>query len=133
MAIETVETTFYLGELMEMEDSLEAVFDNVIKDGATTFAFATMLAEIRKKIKLFNETRAKLARAFGKDNGDGSVTLPENKVQEFNAELLSMLETEVVLQVPRVSEEDLSSISVTPIELSKVMGLFKYLTEPDQK
>lgn len=135
MSVETVECRLLVGELLEMEEVFEDVFDRVIKDGPTTFAFALLLGDIRKHIKAFNTARTTLAKSLGTDKGDGTVFLPEDKAKQYNAELLSMLEEGIVLQVPKLTEEDFGQIQppVAPIKLARVMPLFKYLTDSDQK
>ena len=130
MSVDTVRCEFLLGELLEMEPAFDDVFSQVIKDGPTTFAFAVMLADANKKIKIFNDTRAKLAKALGTDKGDGTVVLPQDKVPEYNTEVTDMLQSVVELDVPVIELSVFQELNppVAPAKLAKILPLFRDLT-----
>ena len=92
--------------------------------GVMTFKIARLIRELDKETALFEESRAKLAEKYGvkNENGvldiseEGTIKLQEDKINECNEELTSLLLTEVEINAEVLPVSAFDNIEISPIQ-----------------
>ena len=90
--------------------------------GATSFKIARLMRELDKEIQLFDKQRTEIAQEFGeKDaNGqlvfteEGNVKIIESKIEECNAKLESIFNTEIEINADKISYSSIENSNFTP-------------------
>jgi hypothetical protein len=92
--------------------------------GSTTFKIARLIRELDKEIQLFEEERMKIANKYGEKDEDGNlipqengtIKIPEDKIQECNEELQALFETQIEINANKLPIEVFDSIEMTPTQ-----------------
>ena len=122
-----------INDLMNVVPVLREMAEKPFK-GAITFKLARLMREIDKEMTLFEESRQKLAEKYAlrDDNGqivlteDGNIRLQEDKVQECNEEMISLLTTEVEINADKISASAFDEIEIAPNQEIAIDILIEY-------
>ena len=125
--------TMTVNDLMNVVPVLREMAEKPFK-GAITFKLARLMREIDKEMTLFEESRQKLAEKYAlrDDNGqivlteDGNIRLQEDKVQECNEEMISLLTTEVEINADKISASAFDNIEIAPNQAIAIDILIDY-------
>lgn len=125
--------TMTVNDLMNVVPVLREMAEKPFK-GAITFKLARLMREIDKEMTLFEESRQKLAEKYAlrDDNGqivlteDGNIRLQEDKVQECNEEMISLLTTEVEINADKISASAFDEIEIAPNQAIAIDILIDY-------
>lgn len=90
--------------------------------GATSFKIARLMRELDKEIQLFDKQRAEIAQEFGEKDvsgqlvftEEGNVKIIESKIEECNAKLESIFNTEIEINADKLSYSSIESADFTP-------------------
>ncbi len=90
--------------------------------GATSFKIARLMRELDKEIQLFDKQRAEIAQEFGEKDAsgqlvfteEGNVKIIESKIEECNAKLESIFNTEIEINADKLSYSSIESADFTP-------------------
>lgn len=102
--------------------------------GSVTFKIARLIRELDKETSLFEQSKAAIGERYGMkdENGtlvvddNGMIKLQEDKLEECNAELLSLLTTEIEINVDKLSYECFEDIEISPIQAIALDSLIDY-------
>ena len=97
------------------------------------FKVARLIRELDKENEMFDKQRIEIIKQYAKrdENGDmveenNQVIIDENKLNEFEKEFNSLLETQVEVNAEKLNIEDLGDIQLTP---QQTMSLEKFINE----
>ncbi|MDD4291998.1 MAG: hypothetical protein PHX51_07185 [Clostridia bacterium] len=92
---------------------------------AISFDLCEFKEDVDKQIGRVVETRQKLLNKYGKDNGDGTFTVPKEKVAEYHKEYDEFASKEITLPEVHLQKEMIigGQIKVRHIQLLKEIGL----------
>ena len=90
--------------------------------GATSFKIARLMRELDKEIQLFDKQRSEIAQEFGEKDAsgqlvfteEGNVKIIESKIEECNAKLESIFNTEIEINADKLSYSASESADFTP-------------------
>ena len=90
--------------------------------GATSFKIARLMRELDREIQLFDKQRAEIAQEFGEKDAsgqlvfteEGNVKIIESKIEECNAKLESIFNTEIEINADKLSYSSIESADFTP-------------------
>lgn len=90
--------------------------------GATSFKIARLMRELDKEIQLFDKQRAEIAQEFGEKDAsgqlvfteEGNVKIIESKIEECNAKLESIFNTEIEINADKLSYSSIEGADFTP-------------------
>lgn len=122
-----------MNELLNVVPVLRELSTKSFK-GATTFKIARLMRELDKETTLFDEARQKLAEKYGVHGEDGSlevlddgtIKLQEDKIQECNEEMLTLLTTEIEINADKIAVEAFNDIEISPTQAIAIDGLIEY-------
>ena len=80
--------------------------------------------KVAELVKDFEDSRNELIKEYG-DEKDGSYSVPQEKVAEFQKDLIELLSIEKDIAVPNINVEELYSIETEdywPVLLEKLLG-----------
>ena len=90
--------------------------------GATSFKIARLMRELDKEIQLFDKQRTEIAQEFGEKDAsgqlvfteEGNVKIIESRIEECNAKLESIFNTEIEINADKLSYSLIESSDFTP-------------------
>lgn len=102
--------------------------------GSVTFKIARLIRELDKEIQLFEEERNKIANKYGEkdENGNlisqdnGSIKIPDEKIQECNEELQALFETQLEINANKLPVEVFDSIEMTPAQAMDLEAIIDF-------
>lgn len=102
--------------------------------GSTTFKIARLIRELDKEIQLFEEERNKIANKYGEkdENGNlipqenGTIKIPDDKVQECNEEFQALFSTQVEINANKLPIEIFDSIEMTPTQAMNLEAIVDF-------
>lgn len=102
--------------------------------GSTTFKIARLIRELDKEIQLFEEERMKIANKYGEkdENGNlisqenGTIKIPDDKVQECNEEFQALFNTQVEINANKLPIEIFDSIEMTPTQAMNLEAIVDF-------
>lgn len=102
--------------------------------GSTTFKIARLIRELDKEIQLFEEERMKIANKYGEkdENGNlipqenGTIKIPDDKVQECNEEFQALFNTQVEINANKLPIEIFNSIEMTPTQAMNLESIVEF-------
>ena len=112
-----------LGQIASMNEIMGKIMEKPFP-ASMTFKIARLIRELDKETALFEESRAKLAEKYGvkNENGvldiseEGTIKLQEDKINECNEELTSLLLTEVEINAEVLPVSAFDNIEISPIQ-----------------
>ena len=122
-----------MNELLNVIPVLRELSNKPFK-GATTFKIARLMRELDKETTLFDESRRKLAEKYGMLKEDvsfdvmeyGTIKLQEDKIQEFNEEMMNLLTTEIEINADKILVEAFNDIEISPSQAIIIDALIDY-------
>lgn len=92
--------------------------------GSTTFKIARLMRELDKESVLFEEQRMIIVKEYGeKDKNnklilqpDGTVRVPQEKIDECNNKLTALLNTEIEINAEELPENAFDNVEITPAQ-----------------
>ena len=122
--------------------SVENIFNSVpvLKElaekpfkGAMTFKIVRLIRELDKEIASFEEARNKIADTYAErdENGnyvivDNSIKIQEDKIQQCNEELISLMNTIVEINAEKIPAFALNDIDISPSQAMAIEELIEY-------
>lgn len=102
--------------------------------GSTTFKIARLIRELDKEIQLFEEERMKIANKYGEkdENGNlipqenGTIKIPDDKVQECNEEFQALFNTQVEINANKLPIEIFDSVEMTPTQAMNLEAIVDF-------
>lgn len=121
-----------LNDILNASDTFNAIMQQSFK-GSLAFKIARLARELSKEMETFNAERQKLLQKYCikdengelKTNDNGTVQVEPNKINEFNEEFSSLLETEVEINAEKLSTDSLDSFDITPQQMISIEKFFE--------
>ena len=131
------EVKMYIGDLVGGIGSLSVLCDRRF-NAVTAWKLQKVYRPVKAEFDVYEKTREKLVRQYGElDEKEKRIVVPLVKEEEFNAELLKLLEQEVIISIPLITIEQLSDGLLEedggfkPRELADVWFIFEGADEVD--
>ena len=122
--------------------SVENIFNSVpvLKElaekpfkGAMAFKIVRLIRELDKEITSFEEARNKIADTYAERDEEGnyvivnnSIKIQEDKIQQCNEELVSLMNTIVEINAEKIPAFALSDIDISPSQAMAIEELIEY-------
>ena len=108
-------------EILNMVPVLQEM-SNKSFPGSTSFKIARLMRELDKEIQLFDKQRTEIAQEFGEKDASGqlvfteqgNVKIVESRIEECNAKLESIFNTEIEINADKISYSSIESANFTP-------------------
>ena len=121
-----------LNDILNASDTFNAIMQQSFK-GSLAFKIARLARELSREMETFNAERQKLLQKYCvknengelKTNDNGTVQVEPDKVNEFNEEFSSLLETEVEINAEKLSMDSLDSFDITPQQMISIEKFFE--------
>lgn len=121
-----------LNDILNASDTFNAIMQQSFK-GSLAFKIARLARELSKEMETFNAERQKLLQKYCvkdengelKTNDNGTVQVEPDKINEFNEEFSSLLETEVEINAEKLSMDSLDSFDITPQQMISIEKFFE--------
>ena len=121
-----------LNDILNASDTFNAIMQQSFK-GSLAFMIARLARELSKEMETFNAERQKLLQKYCvkdengelKTNDNGTVQVEPDKINEFNEEFSSLLETEVEINAEKLSMDSLDSFDITPQQMISIEKFFE--------
>ena len=121
-----------LKDIIEGTDVLRKLAGKSLR-GKTAFQISKLLKRLEDELTFFNTTRVEIIKKYSEtdENGElvqdenGNVKLKEDKLNEFNAEITELLNTEVEINCEKISLAAIEDLDFTPAEMTLLMPLIE--------
>ena len=121
-----------LNDILNASETFNAIMQQSFK-GSLAFKIARLARELSKEMETFNAERQKLLQKYCvkdengelKTNDNGTVQVEPGKINEFNEEFSSLLETEVEINAEKLSMDSLDSFDITPQQMISIEKFFE--------
>ena len=121
-----------LNDILNASGTFNAIMQQSFK-GSLAFKIARLARELSKEMETFNAERQKLLQKYcvKDENGElktsdnGTVQVEPDKINEFNEEFSSLLETEVEINAEKLSMDSLDSFDITPQQMISIEKFFE--------
>lgn len=117
---------FSYEKLIPINESLQTLRDKSAVDVKTSFKVVRNLRLLEPEIRSIFEEREKLIRSNGKDDGEGNIQIPPEKIDDVQAQLNSLLKTEIEINLLPFKIEELQSFGMTVNQLD---ALYEIIAE----
>lgn len=127
--------TVKVSDVLNSEDTLKKLMDISMK-GRVAYKIARIAREVDKESQLFNDERNKLIEKYAERDEEGNYKYNSNEqiyidtknsevVKLFSDELNELLETEIEINVEKLSLDDLDETGLTPKDFNKLMAFIE--------
>lgn len=121
-----------LNTILNASETFSTIMQQSFK-GSLAFKIARLARELNKEMETFNTERQKLLQKYCvkdengeiKANEDGTVQIEQNKINEFNEEFSSLLETEVEINADKLPVDSLDNFDITPQQMISIEIFFE--------
>lgn len=121
-----------LNDILNASETFNTIMQQSFK-GSLAFKIARLARELSKEMETFNTERQKLLQKYCvkdengelKTNDNGTVQVEPDKINEFNEEFSSLLETEVEINAEKLSMDSLDSFDITPQQMISIEKFFE--------
>jgi single-stranded DNA-specific DHH superfamily exonuclease len=113
-----------LGEIYMSTSAMNKMIDASLP-AKLSFRLVRAMREMNDVLKNLEEERSKLIKKYGKDNGDGNITVSEENKSQFLEEFTNLLSEEIEIQWEPIDPEALGDISLSVSDIAKIGFLFK--------
>jgi len=121
-----------LNDILNASETFNVIMQQSFK-GSLAFKIARIARELSKEMETFNAERQKLLQKYCvkdengelKTNDNGTVQVEPDKINEFNDEFSSLLETEVEINAEKLSMDSLDSFDITPQQMISIEKFFE--------
>lgn len=93
-------------------------------NGRTAYTVGKLIKQIENEINLFYETREKVVNRYGMKDENNELIIDEQQykidpdhLEEFNAEILNLLDTDIVFNINPIKIEELENLELTPAQM----------------
>lgn len=102
--------------------ALQAIGQEKLK-GGVSLRIGRALNMLQPEIKLFEEERTKLAKELGEPQENGSYKFSDENIIVFNDKVNELMNEEIDITLPTISEEEVSEMTVEPSALAVLDGI----------
>lgn len=121
-----------LNDILNASETFNIIMKQSFK-GSLAFKIARLARELSKEMETFNVERQKILQKYCvkdennelKINDNGTVQVEPDKVNEFNDEFSSLLETEVEINADKLSMDSLDNFDITPQQMILIENFFE--------
>jgi len=114
-----------LGDIRVMKDPMSKLLDNVLPI-KVAWKLTKLVKSFDKELSEIEEFRINLIKKLGVDSGDGSIKVPDDKMDGFIAEFHELLETEIDVEFDPIDIELLGdNVSLSTKDLIMMDKVFK--------
>ena len=121
-----------LNDILSASETFNVIMQQSFK-GSLAFKIARLARELNKEMETFNTERQKLLQKYCvkdengelKTNENGTVQVEPNKINEFNEEFSSLLETEVEINADMLPMDSIDSFDITPQQMLNIEKFFE--------
>lgn len=121
-----------LNDILNATTTFNKIMQQTFK-GSLAFKIARLARELEKEMETFNVERQKLLQKYCvkdengelRTNDDGTVQVEPDKINEFNEEFSSLLETEVEINAEKLPMDSLDSFDITPQQMISIEKFFE--------
>jgi len=114
-----------LADIFMSKDALQKLLQSDLPV-KTAFRISRIAKKINDVFNDIEEQRIKLVNKLGEvQEGSDEIKVPPDKLKEFHAELSSLLEEEIELDIEKIKLSELGDIKLRPVEIASL----EYLIE----
>jgi len=113
----------HLGEIYVSTSVMNKLIDAELP-AKVSFRLARLMREMNEALKHLDEERAKLIKKYGKENGDGNITVSEENKEQFVNEFNDLLAEQIDINWEKMNPEELGDTPLSVGEISKITFLF---------
>ena len=121
-----------LNDILNASETFNAIMQQSFK-GSLAFKIARLARELNKEMETFNAERQKLLQKYCvkdengelKINDNGTVQVEPDKINEFNEEFTSLLETEVEINAEKLPINSIDNFNITPQQILTIEKMFE--------
>ena len=113
-----------LGEIYMSTSAMNKLIDASLP-AKLSFRLVRAMREMNDALKNLEEERTKLIKKYGKDSGDGNVTVSEENKSQFLEEFSNLLTEEIEIQWEPVDPDTLGDVTLSVGDIAKIGFLFK--------
>jgi hypothetical protein len=118
-----------LNQLVNSADSLRRISTERVS-GRLAYRIGRNMRLIDQEIVTYNEARIKLLEQYGKLNDSKTQYIFDNgDAEKFNSDLVSLLQTEIELDIHPLVPDDVDSFSCTSADLMQIDWMIKDKSE----
>ena len=111
-----------LGKIFAGLNSLVVISELDI-NGATSFKISKLMLEINTELEVFKETQNELIKKYGGEpKEDGSISVLEENLEKYHAEVKVMMEIESDIVIPQISINEFLDVKVKPKTFTPLIG-----------
>lgn len=109
-----------LGEMVTIREDMHKLFAQEMP-AKISWKLSKFIKIMEDEYKLFEESRIKTLKKYVPE---GETQVPEDKKEEFTKELNDLLDAELEIEIDPINIDDIGSVSISPIALSRISFLF---------
>lgn len=121
-----------LNDILNASETFNAIMQQSFK-GSLAFKIARLARELSKETETFNEERRKILDRYCikdengqlKSDENGNVQVEPNKINEFNEEFQSLLNTEVEINANKLPMDKIDDFDITPQQMLNLEKFFE--------
>ena len=121
-----------LSDVVNATETFNKIMQQSFK-GSLAFKIARLARELDKEMTTFNAERQKILEKYCvkdengqlKTNENGTVQVKPDKINEFNEEFASLLETEVEINAEKLPMDSIDSFDITPQQMLTIEKMFE--------
>lgn len=121
-----------LNDILNASTTFSTIMNQSFK-GSLAFKIARLARELNKEVETFNEERQKILQAYCEkdENGElvtlenGNVKVKDDKIQEFNDEFTSLLNTEIEVNADKLPLDKIDDFDITPQQMLNIEMFFE--------
>jgi hypothetical protein len=91
----------------------------------TLYKFNKLIEALQKELKFVEDRRLELIKKYGLTNEDGNIQVKNDSIEDFNKDLLEMLDIEVELQADKFTKEELDNLTLNYIDFVKIKNFIQ--------
>lgn len=115
-----------LGKLKSSEQGLSKLSNSALPINLA-FRISKLLKEVTKELIEIEEFRKKLVQKYGKDNGDGNISVEQENIDAFVQEFNVLLGDSIEIAFEQIKATELPpEIKLTPIEISQLEDFINF-------
>jgi hypothetical protein len=121
-----------LNDILNSSETINTIMGQSFK-GSLAFKIARLARELDKEMTTFNTERQKILEKYCvkdengqlKTNENGTVQVEPDKINEFNEEFTSLLETEVEINADKLPMDSIDNFDITPQQMLTIEKMFE--------
>lgn len=121
-----------LKDIVNSVDTFQIIMQQSFK-GSLAFKIARLARELNKEMETFNEQRKKIIEEYCLRDSNGEIEVLENgniqidpeKIQDFNAEITNILDTEVEINANKLPIDKIDDFEISPQQMLDIEMFFE--------